>query len=109
FRDGSLYVAEISRVLRYDGIEDKLAAPPQPAVVRGDFPTEGHHGWKFIAFGPDGKLYVPVGAPGDICEAVDPRFASITRMNPDGSGFEIYAQGIRNTVGFDWHPESKEL
>jgi glucose/arabinose dehydrogenase len=109
FRDGSLYVAEVSRILRFDDIESKLESPPKPAVVHDKFPTERHHGWKFIAFGPDDLLYVPVGAPCNICESQDPRFASITRMQPDGSGFEIFAHGVRNTVGFDWHPETKEL
>jgi glucose/arabinose dehydrogenase len=106
---GALYVAEISRVLRYDGIEDRLASPPAPAVVTDTLPTDRHHGWKFIAFGPDGKLYVPIGAPCNICESKDPRFASLTRMKPDGSGFEVFASGVRNSVGFDWHPETKEL
>jgi glucose/arabinose dehydrogenase len=108
FHNGSLYVAEISRVLRYDNIEANLYNPPKPVVVKDDFPSETHHGWKFIRFGPDGKLYVPVGAPCNICERPDP-YESITRMNPDGSGFEIYARGIRNTVGFDWDPRTKEL
>jgi glucose/arabinose dehydrogenase len=108
FRDGALYVAEISRILRYDGIEKRLHNPPKPVVVYDRFPKERAHGWKFIRFGPDGKLYVPVGAPCNICDPGDP-FASITRMNPDGSGFEIFSRGIRNTVGFDWHPATKEL
>jgi glucose/arabinose dehydrogenase len=108
-RDGALYVAEISRVVRFDNIEARLDNAPAPVVVNATFPTERHHGWKFIAFGPDGLLYVPVGAPCNICESKDPRFASITRMKPDGSGSEVFASGIRNTVGFDWHPESKEL
>lgn len=108
-RDGALYVAEISRVLRYDGIEDRLEKPPSPAVVFDKLPTDRHHGWKFIAFGPDGFLYVPVGAPCNICERKDPRYASITRMKPDGTGFEVYARGVRNTVGFDWHPATREL
>ena len=109
FRDGSLYVAEISRILRFDDIEERLAAPPKPAVVIDTLPTEPHHGWKFIAFGPDGWLYVPVGAPCNICESEDPRFASITRMKPDGSGLEVYAHGVRNSVGFDWHPATGAL
>src|SRR5215212_3901228 len=111
FRDGSLYVAAVSRVLRYDGIDGKLQSPPKPVVVSDDFPKEKHHGWKFIAFGPDGWLYVPVGAPCNVCneEKERPIFATITRMKPDGSGREIFASGIRNTVGFDWHPETKEL
>ena len=108
FRDGALYVAEISRVLRFDGILSRLDRPPPPAVVRGDFPTDGAHGWKFIAFGPDGLLYVPVGAPCNICEP-KPVYAAIHRMRPDGSGLELFASGIRNTVGFDWDPRTKEL
>jgi glucose/arabinose dehydrogenase len=109
FRDTSLYVAEVSRVLRYDGIDRRLDDPPAPVVVRDDFPTDRHHGWKFIRFGPDGKLYVPVGAPCNVCEQANPIYASITRMNPDGSDREIFAHGVRNTVGFDWHPTSGEL
>ena len=109
FRDGSLYVAEISRILRYDGIESRLSSPPDPAVVNDSLPTDGHHGWKFIRFGPDGKLYVPVGAPCNVCERADRRYASVLRMNPDGSNVEIFARGVRNTVGFDWHPETGVL
>ena len=108
FRDGSLYVAEISRVLRYDNIESRLKDPPKPVVVNDKFPKDKHHGWKFIRFGPDGYLYVPVGAPCNICEPGDP-YASILRMRPDGSGLEIFARGIRNTVGFDWDPKTHEL
>ena len=109
FRDGALYVAEISRILRFDDIEARLSSPPTPAVVTDTLPTERHHGWKFVAFGPDGLLYVPIGAPCNICESKDPRFATISRMRPDGSGFELYAQGVRNSVGFDWHPGTKHL
>jgi glucose/arabinose dehydrogenase len=108
FQDGALYVAEISRILRYDGIEARLDEPGKPAVVRDDFPRDGHHGWKFIAFGPDGWLYVPVGAPCNICEP-KPVYAALHRMKPDGSALELYASGIRNTVGFDWDPRTKEL
>ncbi|HEX4963459.1 MAG TPA: sorbosone dehydrogenase family protein [Thermoanaerobaculia bacterium] len=104
WRDGALYVAEISRVLRFDAIDDHLASPPKPVVVSDAFPTDGHHGWKFIRFGPDGKLYVPVGAPCNICEPGDP-YASITRIDPKQGGKpEIVERGIRNTVGFDWQP-----
>ncbi|MCB9504501.1 MAG: sorbosone dehydrogenase family protein [Deferribacteres bacterium] len=109
FRDGSLYVAEINRVLRFDDIENNLLSHPAPVLVRGDFPTEGHHGWKFIHFGPDDKLYVPVGAPCNICEPDSNRYANIMRMNPDGSNLEVFAYGIRNSVGFDWHPDTGEL
>jgi glucose/arabinose dehydrogenase len=109
FRDGDLYVAEVSRIIKFENIEAQLENPPQPVVVYDKYPTETHHGWKYIAFGPDGKLYVPVGAPCNICESDDPVFNSITRLNPDGTGFEIVHQGIRNTVGFTWHPETEEL
>ncbi len=110
-RKGALYVAEVGRLLRYDNIEAHLGGVPKPEVVYDDYPTEFHHGWKYIAFGPDDKLYVPVGAPCNICDSTvsDKRFASITRMDPDGSNREIYAHGVRNTVGFTWHPESKEM
>jgi glucose/arabinose dehydrogenase len=109
FRDGSLYVAEVSRVLRFDKIEGRLKNPPKPAIVRDDFPTDRHHGWKFISFGPDGNLYIPVGAPCNICEQEDKRYSTILRMNPDGSNLEIFAHGVRNTVGFDWHPATEGL
>jgi len=109
FRDGALYVSDVSRILRFDGIEANLEKPGKPVVVSGRFPTDTHHGWKFIAFGPDGKLYVPVGAPCNICEPDPDRYANIMRMNPDGSGLEVYARGVRNSVGFDWHPQTKEL
>jgi glucose/arabinose dehydrogenase len=109
FRRGSLYVAEISRILRFEAIENDLQNPPEPVVVTDGFPTDEHHGWKYIAFGPDGRLYVPVGAPCNVCDRQDPVYASITRMASDGTGLEIYARGVRNTVGFDWHPETKVL
>lgn len=109
FRDGALYVAEINRILRYDGIMSKLDAPPKPVIVTDRYPRDGHHGWKFIAFGPDGWLYVPVGAPCNVCEADPEKYSLISRIKPDGSGYEVYARGVRNTVGFDWHPETKEL
>ncbi|WP_420322609.1 PQQ-dependent sugar dehydrogenase [Flagellimonas sp.] len=111
FKDGALYVAEVSRLLRYPNIEEQLSNLPEPEVIYDDYPTEFHHGWKYIAFGPDDKLYVPVGAPCNICERTDEdeRFATITRMDPDGSNREIYAKGVRNTVGFTWHPETGDL
>jgi len=108
FRNGSLYVAEVSRILRYDDIENHLSDPPEPVVVYDKFPTEAHHGWKYISFGPDDKLYVPIGAPCNVCE-VDSIHGVIMRMNPDGSDLEVFAKGVRNSVGFDWDPETKEL
>lgn len=111
FRNGSLYVAEVSRILRFDDIENRLANPPAPVVVYDQYPTESHHGWKYIAFGPDGKLYVPVGAPCNICERDNPIYASITRLDVDNpaKGPEVVQHGVRNTVGFTWHPVTKEL
>ena len=109
FRDGALYVSAVSRILRLDDIERRLDNPPQPVVVSDRFPTDGQHGRKFIAFGPDGKLYVPVGAPCNICEPDPDRYANIMRMNADGSDLEVVARGIRNTVGFDWDPRTREL
>jgi glucose/arabinose dehydrogenase len=111
FRDGSLYVAEINRVLRYDNVLDTVKAKGMvgsPVVVNDSFPSDRAHGWKHIAFGPDGLLYVPVGAPCNICDRPDP-YNTIMRMKPDGSGLEVFARGIRNTVGFDWHPTTGEL
>lgn len=111
YKDGSLYVAEVSKIWRYDNIDENLENPQNPVLITDDYPTEGHHGWKYIAFGPDGKLYVPVGAPCNVCNHEDenPVFASLTRINPDGSNREIIAHGIRNTVGFTWHPETGNL
>jgi len=109
FRDGALYVSAVSRIVRFDDIEKRLDAPPAPVVLTAALPSDGHHGRKFIAFGPDGKLYVPVGAPCNICLPETDRYAIIARMNPDGSGREVVARGVRNSVGFDWHPRTKEL
>jgi glucose/arabinose dehydrogenase len=110
FKDGDLYVAEVNRILKYENIEDQLQNPPEPSIIFDEYPTDEHHGWKFIAFGPDDKLYVPVGAPCNICERLDNEFyASITRMDPNGTNVEVYASGVRNSVGFTWHPETDEL
>ena len=107
--DGDLYVAEVHRIIKYKDIENHLHNPGEPEVVFDSLPREKWHGWKFIRFGPDDKLYVPIGAPCNVCEPKDPHFATITRMNADGSGFEIYARGVRNSVGFDWQPGTNEL
>ncbi len=108
FRKGSLYVAEINRILRFDGIESRLDRPPEPTVVNDRLPSDAHHGWKFIRFSPAGRLYVPVGAPCNICEPGRP-YASILRLSPSGKEWEVFVRGVRNSVGFDWHPLTKEL
>jgi len=109
FRAGALYVSAIDRILRFDDIENRLSRPPEPVKLLVEFPSDRHHGWKFIAFGPDGWLYVPVGAPCNICEPDSDRYANIQRISPDGKKREVYARGVRNTVGFDWHPQTKDL
>ena len=109
FKNGNLYVAEINRIIRYDNIEKDLRHPPEPVVIYDKYPTDEHHGWKFIRFGPDNKLYVPVGAPCNTCEEKNPIYSTITRLKSDGTEMEIFSHGIRNTVGFDWHPVTKEL
>jgi glucose/arabinose dehydrogenase len=108
WREGQLFVSAVSKILRFDGIDHRLRNPPAPITVASAFPTETHHGWKFIAFGPDGMLYVPVGAPCNICEP-DARYANIQRMKPDGSGLQTVAAGVRNSVGFDWNPRDGSL
>lgn len=104
YKDGDLYVAEVNRILKFEDIERKLDAPGEPIVIYDKYPEEKHHGWKFISFGPDGKLYVPVGAPCNICESEEDIYNSITRIDPDGSNMEVVQYGVRNTVGFTWHP-----
>jgi glucose/arabinose dehydrogenase len=109
YRDGALYVSAVSTILRFDSIDARLAAPPKPVVVTDALPSELHHGGKFIAFGPDGKLYVPTGAPCNVCLRDRDRYAMIGRMDPDGGHYETVARGVRNTVGFAWHPDTREL
>jgi glucose/arabinose dehydrogenase len=108
FKDGSLYVMAIDKFLRYDGIEANPNVAPKDITAAFNLPPKQHHNWKFLAFGPDGKLYVPFGAPCNICEP-PPEYAQIRRYNPDGSGMEVVARGVRNSVGFDFHPRTKEL
>ena len=109
-KDGNLYVAAISKILKYENIEANLENPPEPEVIYDSYPTETHHGWKYIAFGPDGLLYVPAGAPCNICYRDDNSiYASITRIDVDNPKPELVAEGIRNTVGFDWDPKTGKL
>jgi glucose/arabinose dehydrogenase len=108
FHKGSLYVATPKDIVRYDNIEASLDNPPKPVMVYDQLPGDVPHGWKFIKIGPDGKLYVPVGAPCNICDPSE-KYSQIFRMNLDGTGVESVVKGMRNTVGFDWHPKTKEL
>jgi glucose/arabinose dehydrogenase len=107
FHDGSLYVGAVERILRYDDIEAQLENPPEPVLVTDALPDERHHGWKYLRFGPDGKLYIPVGVPCNVCD--DAGFGDIRRMDPDGSHMETIAYGVRNSVGLAFHPEDKAL
>jgi glucose/arabinose dehydrogenase len=108
FRNGSLYVVAIGKAMRFDGIEDNPNAQPVDMTEKLNLGKEQHHQWKFIRFGPDDKLYVPFGAPCNICEPPD-GYAQIRRYNPDGTGMEVVARGVRNSVGFDWDPRTKDL
>ncbi len=107
FRDGALYVGAVDRILRYDNIEAQLDQVPDPVVVTDALPDKAHHGWKYLRFGADGKLYIPVGVPCNICD--EKGFGEIRRMNPDGSDMEVYATGVRNSVGLTFHPENGQL
>ncbi len=109
YQDGALYVVEVQRIIRFDAISTQLAHPPEPVVVYDKFPSDKHHGWKYLRFGPDGKLYTAVGVPCNICNPENPIFGSLLRMNADGSHLEILARGIRNSVGFDWQPKTHQL
>ena len=106
---GSLYVMAIDKVLRYDGIESNPNVQPVDMTAVFKLPPEQHHNWKYLRFGPDGKLYVPFGAPCNICVLPSDEYAQIRRYDPDGSNMEVIATGVRNTVGFDFHPVTKEL
>jgi glucose/arabinose dehydrogenase len=105
---GDLYIAEISKISKVSKIDETYLKHPSLTAIKSDFPKVAHHGWKTIAIGPDGKLYVPVGAPCNICEEPLP-YAALHRMDLDGKNFELVARGIRNTVGFTWHPDTKKL
>ena len=109
FRDGALYVAAVSRILRFRDVARDLRRPPAPETVTDAYPSDAHHGWKFIAFGPDGRLYVPVGAPCNVCVPPGPLHATITRLDLSGGRPEVVARGVRNSVGFDFHPGTGEL
>ncbi|MGA7296622.1 MAG: sorbosone dehydrogenase family protein [Rhodanobacteraceae bacterium] len=107
FHKGDLYISAVSRILVLRDIEAHLDKPPEPELVTDKLPTETHHGWKFLAFGPDGRLYVPIGAPCNVCDRKG--YARLLSMKADGSDWRTEARGIRNTVGFDWQPGSEKL
>jgi glucose/arabinose dehydrogenase len=107
FHDGDLYVAEPGRILRYPDAEQNLGKLQEPEVVADGLPARKRHAFKYIAFGPDDKLYVAVGAPCNICN--EPGFGQIIRMDPDGSNQEVFARGVRNSVGLAWHPVTGDL
>jgi len=109
FRDGALYVASVNRILKFPDVARDLAHPPRPEVASDAYPSDGHHGWKFIVFGPDGKLYVPVGAPCNVCPPPTALHATITRIDLAGGKPEVIARGVRNSVGFDFDPVTKDL
>jgi glucose/arabinose dehydrogenase len=108
YKDGALYVFAIDKVLKFDGIAAKPDVKPEDLTERFNLPPEQHHNWKYVAFGPDNKLYVPFGSPCNICEPPK-EYAQIRRYNADGSGMEVFATGVRNSVGFDWHPQTGEM
>lgn len=107
FHKGALYIAAVDRILRFDNIEQNLAKPPQAIIIRNDLPSASHHGWRYIAFGPDERLYISIGAPCNVC--LKDGFAEIRSMKADGSDERVVAKGIRNSVGFTWHPQTKKL
>jgi glucose/arabinose dehydrogenase len=108
FKDGTLYIAEGTKISKLEKIEDNLDNPGKPVPVYTDLPNHASHGWRYIGIGPDNMLYINVGAPCNICEPPATN-AQIRRLNLDGSGAEVYARGVRNSVGFDWHPVTKEF
>lgn len=109
WHDGNLYVAENDRIIVFEDIDANFSKNPEYRVIRDDLPQQSNHGWKYLSVGPDKKLYVPIGAPCNVCESTNQLHASLTRMDLNGDNWEVIASGIRNTVGFDWHPVTREL
>ena len=107
YYQGDLYVAEVHRIIKFENINSSLSKPPKAKTIYSDLPIESHHGWRYLNLGPDNKLYVSIGAPCNICN--EDGYANISRLNLDGSGFEVVARGVRNSVGFSWHPETRQL
>lgn len=109
YKSGALYVIEVNRISRFDEIESSLDNPPKPVVIFDKLPSDKQHGWKYLKFGPDGKLYSAIGAPCNVCNPDRIDYATLFRVNPDGSEFELIARGVRNSVGFDWEPRTRHL
>lgn len=109
YHQGDLYVAEVDKVLRFKDIDKHYKESPKPEVVYDDLPDKSHHGWKYIKFGPDGRLYIPIGVPCNVCDEDDQRFGTIISVDLETKEREFVATGVRNSVGFDWHPQTKEL
>lgn len=109
FYDGDLYVSDLTRIRKYEHVLKDLKHPPTAVIINDSFPGDRHHGGKFMKVGPDKKLYVTIGAPCNVCLNEDERYAAITRIDLDGGNFDVYAKGVRNSVGFDWHPVTGEL
>ncbi|WP_292966714.1 PQQ-dependent sugar dehydrogenase [Nitrosomonas sp.] len=109
FHDGALFVSSVNKILRFDHIEVTLDQPAPARIITADYPKETYHAERFMAFGPDGRLYVSIGSSCNACEDNSDHFALISRIQPDGTGYEIFAKGVRNSEGFDWHPITKEL
>ncbi len=110
YYDGNLYVAQVSKIHEYPTILDALASgwTITSRVIYDKLPKDLHHGRKYIAFWPDGRLYIPVGAPCNVCDREEP-YASILALDIKTKQTEIIAKGIRNTVGFTRHPDTEQL
>jgi glucose/arabinose dehydrogenase len=109
FHNGDLYVAEVSRILRFKGIGSRLGRPPEAEIIHDRLPTNAHHGWHYLQVGADDRLYLSIGVPCNVCKRDNPLFGTLIRLELDGSNLEILAKGIRNSLGFDWHPETGKL
>lgn len=107
YDNGDLYVAEVHRIIKYSGIDQRLANPPDPVVIYSELPVEEHHGWRYLNLGPDGKLYISIGVPCNVCD--EEGYGVLARLDKNGKNFEVIARGVRNSVGFTWHSQTRQL
>ena len=107
--DGDLYVAAHNRILKYENIEEHYKESPEPVLISDDLPSAWHHGWKYLSIGPENFLYFNVGAPCNICLREEEIYATIVKMDPENGDSEVYAHGVRNSVGSAWHPITKKM